>query len=378
MPKTCSFLTTLLIFGISVQDVLQDSKPDVARDKDVLDLFCGAAAIHRAAVDLGLASTAFDKFRIPGITDTSRAGCTEDLTSKSGFMRALGMVKRLRAGGLLVMGPPCSSFVMMNAVKCRRNAQNNYQGDSSYPPVQLGNLLATAAAFLMTVACMRDVEVVFENPPSSFMWKFPIVKQVLDCFVQRSTCTPRCAWSKEPWGRRMLKRFKFASTGTWMSHIRRQCRCPGRRHLQLTRRVWSNGRVRFTGKGLQLKKSAAYPDALGKAIVNAWRKSAASTSEWSASSPAWLELCPGAKKSLPDKRRNAEHKADAKKMRKPSSASHFSPAWLQPSPGCVCSSSCEPSWLQPQACAVSKPSLSATRSDSHAPAWLSPAPSSRS
>ena len=145
MPKTCSFLTTLVIFGISVQHVLQDSQTDVARDKDVLDLFCGAAAIHRAAVDLGLASTAFDKFRVPGITDTSQAGCTGDVSSKSGFMRALEMVKRLRPGGLLVMGPPCSSFVMLNAARCRRNAQNNYRGDSSYPPVQKGNLLATAA-----------------------------------------------------------------------------------------------------------------------------------------------------------------------------------------------------------------------------------------
>lgn len=276
------------------------------------------------------------------------------------------------------MGPPCSSFVMLNAVNCRRNTQNNYQGDSSYPPVQLGNLLATAAAFLMTVACMRGVEVVFENPPSSFMWNFPIVKQVLDCFVQRSTCTPRCAWSREPWGRRMLKRFKFACTGTWISDIHRQCRCPGRWHLQLTRRVWSNGRVRFTGNGLQLKKSAAYPDALGKAIVNAWRKSTASTSESSSSFPGWLELCPGAKKDLLDKRRNAAQKADGKKMRKPSSASHSSPSWLQPSPGCVCASSSESSWLQPQACAVSKPSLSATLRDPRAPVWLNPAPSSRS
>ena len=60
MPKTCPFLTSLVIFGISVQDVLKDSPTDVARNRDVLDLFCGAAAIHRAAVDLGLASTAFE------------------------------------------------------------------------------------------------------------------------------------------------------------------------------------------------------------------------------------------------------------------------------------------------------------------------------
>ena len=174
----------------------------------------------------------------------------------------------------------------------------------------------------------------------------------------------------------MLKRFKFACTGRWISHIHRPCRCPGRRHLQLTCRFWSNGRVKFTGKARQLKKSAAYPNALGKAIVNAWRKNTAYTTQSSTSSPGWLEMCPGPKKSLPGKCWNTEHKADAKKMRKPSSASHSSPPWWQPSPGCACASSAEPSWLQPQACGVSKPSLSATRSDSHAPVWLNPAANS--
>lgn len=374
MPKACSLLTTLVIFGISVQDVLQDSTPDVARNKDALDLFCGAAAIHRAAVDSGLASTAFDKFRVPGITDSGKAGLTEDLSSKSGFMRALELVKQLRRGGLLVMGPPCSSFVVLNAKNCQRNAQNNYQGDLKYPPVQLGNLLATAAAFLMTVACMRGVEVVFENPPSSTIWKFPIVKQVLDSFVQRSTCTPRCAWSTEPWGKRMLKRFKFACTGTWISDIRCKCRCPGRRHLRLTGRVWRNGKFRFTGKGLALKKSAAYPDALGKAIVNAWRKSTTScptVCSVHASSPAWLEICPGAGNSLTYKR-----PAGTKKMRKPLPASDSLPAWLQPSPACTSVSSSQPDWLQPKAIVARKLTSSTTGSASGAPSWLNPAPSS--
>ncbi len=364
MPKACSFLTTLVIFGISVHDVLQDSQTDAPRDQDVLDLFCGAAAIHRAAVGLGLASTAFDKSRVPGVTDAPWAGCSEDLSSENGFKKALQLVKRLRPGGLLVMGPPCSSFVVLDAVRCRRNAQNNYRGDSSYRPVQLGNLLATVAVFLMTVACMRDVEVVFENPPSSVIWKFPVVKQVLDFFVQRSTCTPRCAWSTEPWGKRMLKRYKFACTGTWISHIRRQCRCPGRQHLQLTQRVWSKGRCSFSGKGLQLKKSAAYPDALGRGIVNAWRQRNATTSETSTSAFSV------------HKPRKALHQAGAKKMRKPSSACHCGPAWLQPSPGSACASSSQPTWLQPHAGTHRRLSSSATKTDSDAPAWLNPAPSS--
>jgi len=141
MPKACSLLTTLVIFGISVQDVLQDSTPDVARNKDALDLFCGAAAIHRAAVDSGLASTAFDKFRVPGITDSGRAGLTEDLSSKSGFMRALELVKQLRRGGLLVMGPPCSSFVVLNAKKLPTERPEQLPRRFEIPACSVGELV---------------------------------------------------------------------------------------------------------------------------------------------------------------------------------------------------------------------------------------------
>jgi hypothetical protein len=64
-------------------------------------------------------------------------------------MRALRLVLRLKRASILVMGPPCSSFVMLNAVNCNRKHSNNYKGDEAYLPVCFGNLLATAAAVLM-------------------------------------------------------------------------------------------------------------------------------------------------------------------------------------------------------------------------------------
>ena len=115
-------------------------------------------------------------------------------------------------------------------------------------PVCLGNLLATAAALLMTVGSVRQVQVVVENPPASMIWKFPDLRQVLDAFVQRSVVTPRCAWSREPWGSRMLKYFKFLSTGTWISAIQRHCPCPGHRHFKLTWAAWRHGRRTFHRK----------------------------------------------------------------------------------------------------------------------------------
>jgi len=194
--RPCNCLATLLTFGIYVQDVLHDSSLwNIERNLDVVDIFCGKAAVHRAAASLSFASTAFDKSRNLGITDACQVDHIEDMSTMAGFMQALRLVLRLKRGGLLVMGPPCSSFVMLNSAKCKRKSTNNYRGDETYAPVQLGNLLATAAAFLMTVACLRQVEVV-ENTPGSTIWKFPELKQVLDTFVQHFMVTPRCAWSR--------------------------------------------------------------------------------------------------------------------------------------------------------------------------------------
>ena len=92
-----NFLVTVLVFGLSVQDVLNDSTTsEIERNLDVLDLFCGRAAIHCAAASQGLASVSFDKSRIPGTTDSGLADETEAMSTPEGFVRALPLVTRLR------------------------------------------------------------------------------------------------------------------------------------------------------------------------------------------------------------------------------------------------------------------------------------------
>lgn len=280
-------------------------------------------------------------------------------------MRAVRLVLRLKKGGLLVMGPPCSSFVMLNAVNCKRKLANNYRGDEAYPPVQLGNLLATVTAFLMTVACLRGVEVVVENPPGSTIWNFPELRQVLDAFVQRSVVTPRCPWSREPWGRRMLKYFKFVCTGTWISAIRRRCQCPGRKHFKLTWGAWRHGKLTFTGKRQALQQSAAYPDALGQAIVSSWQNGSASHMGARSLADSWLQPNPGPSAA-------AQHSVQRSvRLRKRSSAS--SAPWLEPSPGACTSSSTSSSWLTPSP-GPRAGSTSVEESISCTPTWLNPSP----
>ena len=229
--NACSIagLCGLVVFGWSVDGVLRSAlAADTARDLDVVELFSGVGAVHRAAQSLGLRSAVFDKFRIKGVTDQPGGSESEDMAEEAGFLSALGLVLRLREGGLLIQGPPCSSFVGLNAANCRRSAANGYMGDESYGPVRVGNALAKApaakekpprldlgssgkihwtfppppppppqpksrqlsrdraghrslnfespwqaAAFLMLLAHRRGARAAVENPPSSAIWNLP-------------------------------------------------------------------------------------------------------------------------------------------------------------------------------------------------------------
>jgi hypothetical protein len=52
------------------------------------------------------------------------------------------------------MAPVCSSFVFANSANCRRTVDNP-SGDETYAPVSMGNIMAQAAVFLMTIAAAR-------------------------------------------------------------------------------------------------------------------------------------------------------------------------------------------------------------------------------
>ena len=63
---------------------------------------------------------------------------------RMGFSLAMRYTLRLRPGALLVMGPPCSSFVFINQGTAKRSEDVPY-GDYNMPPVALGNLCLVAA-----------------------------------------------------------------------------------------------------------------------------------------------------------------------------------------------------------------------------------------
>ena len=145
------------------------------------------------------------------MTDSSDPGLTEDVLLPAGLERAVRLVLRLRVSGLLVLSPPCSSWIWMNSAKCKRAEENNFWGDVLYSKVREGNATAQRAIALARLAIARGAEVVIENPPVSVLWLFPpMMALIADWF---RICTPRCAWSSGRDGRRYKKPYKFVATG---------------------------------------------------------------------------------------------------------------------------------------------------------------------
>jgi hypothetical protein len=297
--KAAAQLCTICLFGhYTVSSVLSDKTlAPVQRDLDLAELWSGVASTVAAAQVFGLSGLPFDKFRIPGVTNLSGPG-TEDITTKTGFLKALALVLRLRPGGLLGMAPTCSSFGFGPSSRSKRG-KSNWAGDVGRAFVRIGNLEAQIAMFLFCVAVARDVHVWMENPSGSYMFSFlaptlrlfqragskrgrssrPADQQkspLKNSLLSTGYCE-RCAYiTDEDVDRRenYLKRYKFVASGSWIHRAMKKCPCgKGTRHEPLMTADPLDPR-KMTGRKEHMKKSAAYPAALGRALVAAWRSGA--------------------------------------------------------------------------------------------------------
>jgi hypothetical protein len=188
------------------------------------------------------------------------------LRGVAGFRNALKLVLSIRKGGLLWMAIVCSSFVFANSSNTKRCLANPL-GDTMYEPVAEGNLMADIGAFFMSLASSRGVEVCIENPACSMLFKYPPLLNVLKVLQVSTIVTDACCFSSKPYGKRFLKPFKLVATGTWISRMKRSCRCPGGAHERLMV-VDESGAV--SGTHL-LKASQAYTKKFAEAVINAWQ-----------------------------------------------------------------------------------------------------------
>jgi hypothetical protein len=259
------------VFGLTVTSVLQgEALAEQLRDCDCVEIFSGCGSVWRAAQQAGKKAQGYDKHRVPGVTDQHAGSMNENILTRAGFLHALTLVLRLCPRGLLWLAPMCNSFSWLALSVTMRAAHNSYVGDESRACVREGNLAARAAAFLMIVAWVRMVHVVVENPSTSMLFRFYEAAHVI-LFDPKVAICARCAFSDEPEGYRLLKRYKLLSNEPWIVHLHRSCTCtPPKRHAPLISVKTIKGHSTRTGITSALRESAVYPDSFGTAVVQAW------------------------------------------------------------------------------------------------------------
>lgn len=97
-----------------------------------------------------------------------------------GFCKAVLCVLRIRKGGLLWSGCPCSSFVWLARGTSGRSAETPY-GNPDAPSAVLGNALFERSLLLAILAIARGVHIATEQPGSSLMTLYPGLLRLQQC-----------------------------------------------------------------------------------------------------------------------------------------------------------------------------------------------------
>lgn len=145
---------------------------DKARTLDFSEMFAGVATVSNACKTLQLRGHTQDVALHPSM---NILGC-------AGFALCLGSCLRLRAGGLLPMGPVCSSWVWL----CRRNSGRSFAnpcGEEDADWVAGANVMIGRVVLLVVLASARCVRVLVEQPGSSLMRRHPRWLWCLDARV---------------------------------------------------------------------------------------------------------------------------------------------------------------------------------------------------
>ena len=255
---------TVLLFGLTVAQVLTSPAwNQLPRDLQVVELWAGVGHVAAAAREQGLSAATFEK-------DHDEL---QNFLHQPGFRAAVALVMRLSPGGLLAMGPTCSSFVFANSNNNKRSEDNSWAGDEDYNKAQVGNLEAQAAWFFFCLAAARGVEAFIENPTGSHIFKYIRCREGLQHLKDRVPSLGelqnvfRCAYSEEPIGQRIKKGFRFVATGSWIQAVHRKCPC-GKEPHRLCMSTDKKGKV--TGNAEVMKESQSYPLELARALVQAW------------------------------------------------------------------------------------------------------------
>ena len=134
----------------SIRVILKCAKTEplqVIRKLHIADLFAGKARISRWAELLSLKAVALD------MSYSEHLNLLEDV----GLALAVISIFRVKAGGLCVLGPQCSSWVWMSRGTTKRSPANPY-GNKDIDCVAEGNRLNKRCGLIVTICFLCNVQ----------------------------------------------------------------------------------------------------------------------------------------------------------------------------------------------------------------------------
>ena len=279
------WLALIPVVLIPLVSLLPPSKFDI----DTLELFSGCQSATQALRGRGLCGAAFDVNLGPG-------KAVFDLSTGLGFSKALELLNRVRPGGLVLGGPPCSSYVWMNRSTSGRSTRRPL-GYEYLQYIRQANLVAARVMLLLAFAACRGVMWLIEQPGSSLLSHIPRFRQLkraqrvfytkthLGMFEGGSTAKATRLWSSHSW------------VGSLYRKLEPDLLPPAPEGNDALTIKHGDGRV---SGGPGLKNSQHWPKGFGSAIADAYLAARASCPLNPTCPHAWLDYTRG--DSWPDAR----------------------------------------------------------------------------
>ena len=224
-----------------VQHFRGEARRPSAQRLHMVDVFAGAGGLRRAMEEKELRAFAFD------VTVDSE----HNILADGGLAVLLESIVRVLPGGLVWLGPPCSSWVWLSRAVTQRSFTNP-GGDETRADVRVANRIAEVVAKITQVCDACGVYWVIEQPSTSLLWQYAPIHNIL----QKSTVR-RVSVELGRVGAQSLKPLVLYGTAPWLVEFARDVRARPR-PLALARLCRRRGRwvAGITGS---LRRSAHYP-----------------------------------------------------------------------------------------------------------------------
>ena len=189
-----------------------------------VDGFSGAGGITKEYERYGANVASFD---------IARDNDMQNLLTKNGFYFILSLVLRIERWGSMPNGFPCSNFVYMSS-NIHKRTKKKPLGNLDNQLVRQCNIMAENWSIVLTIAHLRDVLVVLEQPGSSRLFDLPFFAT-------------------------FLKRFKWHRIWTWMTEFnciipKPTCLWANYKEAKQLKRTWSRQRSRARAARLRSDK----------------------------------------------------------------------------------------------------------------------------